>query len=52
MDPVPYSVETKRLRWSRQETPTFIKERVSKSCISELNSRYRQQQTETWFSVF
>ena len=52
MEPVSYSVELKRLRCSKRETLTFIKEQVSKSCIPELNSRYRQQQAETWFRVF
>ena len=52
MEPVSYSVELKRLRCSKRETLTFIKEQVSKGCIPELNSRYRQQQAETWFRVF
>ena len=52
MEPVPYSVELKRLRCSKRETLTFIKEQVSKGCIPELNSRYRQQQAGTWFRIF
>ena len=52
MEPVPYLMELKRLRCSKRETLIFIKERVSKSCIPELNSRYRQRQAETWFRVF
>ena len=52
MEPVPYSVELKRLRCSKWETFSFIKEQVSKGCISELNSRYRKQQAETWLRVF
>ena len=52
MEPVPYFVELEPLRCSKWETLTFIKEQVSKDCIPELNSRYCQQQAETWFCIF
>ena len=48
MEPVPV---LKRLRCSKRETLAFIKEQVPEGCIPELNSSYRQQNAETWFSV-